>query len=53
MENKHECKVLAAVLPGPVLAEYEAAVRAAGFEPGAVLPSSLAALAASTQWKQC
>ena len=46
MENKHECKVLAAVLPGPVLAEYEAAVRAAGFEPGAVLPSSLAALAA-------
>jgi type IV pilus assembly protein PilM len=46
MENKHECKVLAAVLPGPVLAEYEAAVRAAGYEPGAVLPSSLAALAA-------
>jgi type IV pilus assembly protein PilM len=46
MENKHECKVLAAVLPGPVLAEYEAVVRAAGYEPGAVLPSSLAALAA-------
>ncbi|MGA2046387.1 MAG: hypothetical protein ABSG96_01790 [Terracidiphilus sp.] len=46
MENKHECKVLAAVLPGPILAEYEAAVRAAGYEPGAVLPSSLAALAA-------
>ena len=46
MQNKHECKVLAAVLPGPVLAEYEAAVRAAGYEPGALLPSSLAALAA-------
>ena len=45
-ENKSECRVLAAVLPGPILAEYEAAVRAAGYEPGAVLPSSLAALAA-------
>ena len=43
-ESKTECKVLAAVIPGPVLAEYEAAVRAAGYEPGAVLPSSLAAL---------
>jgi type IV pilus assembly protein PilM len=46
VENKNECKVLAAVLPGPILAEYEAAVRAAGYEPGAVLPSSLAALEA-------
>ena len=46
VENKNECKVLAAVLPGPVLAEYEAVVRAAGYEPGAVLPSSLAALGA-------
>ena len=46
VENRNECKVLAAVPPGPVLAEYEAAVRAAGYEPGAVLPSSLAALAA-------
>jgi type IV pilus assembly protein PilM len=45
-EKKDECKVLAAVLPGPVLAEYETAVRTAGYEPGAVLPSSLAALAA-------
>ena len=43
-QNKGECKVLAAILPGSVLAEYEAAVRAAGYEPGAVLPSSLAAL---------
>lgn len=43
-QSKTECKVLAAVVPGPILAEYEAAVRAAGYEPGAVLPSSLAAL---------
>jgi type IV pilus assembly protein PilM len=43
-ENKDECRVLVAVIPGPVLAEYEAAVRAAGYEPGAVLPSSLTAL---------
>jgi type IV pilus assembly protein PilM len=33
-------------MPGPVLAEYESAVRAAGYEPGVVLPSSLASLAA-------
>jgi type IV pilus assembly protein PilM len=45
-ESATECKVLAAVLPGPVLAEYEAAVREAGYEPGAVLPTSLAALGA-------
>jgi type IV pilus assembly protein PilM len=43
-QTKSECKVLAAVIPGPILAEYEAAVRAAGYEPGAVLSSSLAAL---------
>ena len=46
VETKSECKVLAAVLPGPILAEYEAAVHQAGFEPGAVLPTSLAALGA-------
>jgi type IV pilus assembly protein PilM len=45
-EDKTECKVLAAILPGPILAEYEAAVRTAGYEPGAVLSSSLAALEA-------
>lgn len=43
-QTKTECKVLTAVMPGGILAEYEAAVRAAGYEPGAVLPSSLAAL---------
>ncbi len=43
-ESRNECRVLAALLPGPVLAEYEAVVRVAGYEPGAVLPTSLAAL---------
>jgi len=45
-QTETDAKVLAAVVPGPVLAEYEAAVRAAGYEPGAVLSSSLAALEA-------
>jgi type IV pilus assembly protein PilM len=48
-QDKAECKVLTAVLPGPVLTEYEAAVRAAGYEPGAVLPSSLAAIETAGQ----
>lgn len=39
-------RVLATIMPGPILAQYEAAVRAADYEPGAVLPSSLAALSA-------
>ncbi len=39
-------RAVVAVMPGPVRAEYEEAVREAGYEPGAVLPSSLAALAA-------
>ena len=43
-QTKDQCKVLAAIIPGPVLAEYEAVLRAAGYEPGAVLPSSLAAI---------
>jgi len=45
VERKGELKILAAVIPSPILQEYEGAVRAAGYEPGAVLPSSLAALA--------
>lgn len=44
--GKGAVKALVTVMPGPILIEYEAAVRAAGFEPGAVLPSSLAAVAA-------
>ena len=46
VQSKSEWKVLAAVIPGPILQEYEAAIRQAGYEPGAVLPTSLAALAA-------
>jgi type IV pilus assembly protein PilM len=45
-QSKDECKVLAVVLPIAILEEYEAAVQAAGYEPGAVLPSSLATLEA-------
>jgi type IV pilus assembly protein PilM len=45
-ETRNECRVLAAVLPGAVLAEYEAVVRLSGYEPGAALPTSLAALGA-------
>jgi type IV pilus assembly protein PilM len=45
-QSKSECRVLVGVLPGMILAEYEEAVRAAGYEPGAVLPSSLATLEA-------
>ncbi len=39
-------RVIVAVSPAGVLAEYESAVREAGYEPGVVLPSTLAALAA-------
>jgi type IV pilus assembly protein PilM len=48
-KEKSECRVLTAVTPGAILAEYEAAVRAAGYEPGAVLPSSLAAIETADQ----
>jgi type IV pilus assembly protein PilM len=39
-------RVIVAVSPAGVLSEYESAVREAGYEPGVVLPSTLAALAA-------
>ncbi len=38
-------RVLAVAVPRDVLSEYESILREAGFEPGAVLPSTLAALA--------
>lgn len=44
-QSATEIKVLAAVIPALILQEYEDAIRAAGYEPGAVLPSTLAALA--------
>ncbi len=44
-QNKNMVRVLAVAVPKDVLAEYESMVREAGFEPGAVLPSTLAACA--------
>jgi type IV pilus assembly protein PilM len=44
--SKNLVRVLAVAIPHDVLSEYETAVREAGFEPGSVLPSTLAALAA-------
>jgi type IV pilus assembly protein PilM len=43
---KNLVRVLAVAVPQDVLSEYETAVREAGFEPGAVLPSTIAALVA-------
>ena len=42
---KSGVRVLAVAIPRDVLSEYESVVREAGFEPGCVLPSTLAALA--------
>lgn len=44
-ETKTEARVLVAVLPSNILEEYEAVVRGAGYDVGAVMPSALAALA--------
>ena len=44
-QEKHLVKVLVTIMPSTSLHEYEGAVRAAGYEPGAVLPSALAVLA--------
>ena len=44
--SKGVVRVLAVAIPRDVLSEYEMAVREAGFEPGCVLPSTLACLAA-------
>jgi type IV pilus assembly protein PilM len=43
--SRDTLQVLAVAMPREVQAEYESVVREAGFEPGAVLPSTLAALA--------
>jgi type IV pilus assembly protein PilM len=45
-QNESVVRTVVAVMPAAVCAEYEDAVREAGYEPGAVLSSSLAALAA-------
>jgi type IV pilus assembly protein PilM len=44
---RDEVKVVAAVALGSVIEDYEAVFRAAGFAPGVVLPSTLAALGAA------
>ena len=44
--SKSLVRVLAVAIPRDILEEYESAVREAGFLPGAVLPSTLAALGA-------
>jgi type IV pilus assembly protein PilM len=45
-ERDGQLNVMVTVMPGDVLEEYESAVREAGYEPGTVLPSTLAAAAA-------
>lgn len=44
--SRNAVRVLAVAMPRDVLSEYETAVREAGYEPGAVLPSTLAVLPA-------
>lgn len=41
-----QVRTLVVAMPGPVRAEYESAIRAAGYEPGAMMTSTLASLAA-------
>lgn len=45
-EKAGQLSVLVTVMPGDVLAEYEDAIRKAGYTPGVVLPSTLAISAA-------
>ena len=47
-QEAEQAHVLVTVMAAPVRTEYEGAVRAAGYEPGVVLPSTLACLAALT-----
>ena len=44
-QDAQQVRTVVAVIPRSVLAEYESAVREAGYLPGAVLPSTLATLA--------
>lgn len=48
-KDAEEERVLVTAMPQAVLREYEEAVRLAGYEPGAILPSTLASLAMITQ----
>ncbi|MBT9332801.1 hypothetical protein D0Y96_017285 [Acidipila sp. 4G-K13] len=44
--TEEQLRVMVVAMPAPILAEYESVVRAARFEPGVVLSSTLASLAA-------
>jgi len=46
IREEGQVRALVAVTPREVVAEYEGVVREAGYEPGAVLPSTLCAIAA-------
>src|SRR5579884_3901699 len=48
-QTADEARVLVTAMPHAVRAEYEEAASLAGYEPGAVLPSTLASLAALSQ----
>ncbi len=43
--NQSQTRVLATVMPTAIRDEYESAIRSAGYEPGVILPSTLASLA--------
>jgi type IV pilus assembly protein PilM len=45
-QEQSQTRVLVTVMPAEIRAEYESVVRAAGYEPGVILPSMLASLAA-------
>jgi type IV pilus assembly protein PilM len=45
-QTSSQVRAVVAIIPGDVLSEYEAAIRRAGYEPGVVLPSTIAAAAA-------
>ena len=51
-QDENECKVLAAVMPGPILAEYEAAVRAPATNPARYCLPASPPLRRLTPWKQ-
>jgi type IV pilus assembly protein PilM len=48
-QTAEEIRALVTVMPHAVLVEYEEALRLAGYEPGVVLPATLASLAALVQ----
>lgn len=47
-QGAEQAHLLVTAMAGPVRAEYEGVVRGAGYEPGVLLPSTLASLAALT-----